>query len=206
MTAQLDDYIIIDSKEFNVSKTSHGLIFNPKKAFGVEGMMSHTGCWRGYQAIYAIRDTQLIVQTLKINIEHAEYIDGRYVDKPIPIIEGVKSVPSPYEFGFRNIYEGIDYQVFYSGGVIAHDDYLGAFGVRFYPFPLSDYGVIIELIFEDGKLVHFNDHTAAVAQFRKRFPPLEEGGRAPTEEEARKFNEKTFAFEYKCHIPFGLEL
>ena len=205
MTAQIDDHIIIGGKDYRITKTSHGLIFNPKKAFGIEGTMRHTGCWRGYQAIYTIMDNRLVVQTLKINLS-GDIIDGEYVKEKSPVIEGVTSVPSPHGFyGFSDIYKGIDYPIFYSGGVIGLDDYFD-FDVRFYPFPLSDYRVIVELIFEDGKLVHLYDHTDVVAEFRKRFPLEEKGGRGPTEEEAREFNEKTFSFEYECHIPFGLEL
>lgn len=118
LTAQIPDLFRYQGQDFSIAGISEGELFNPD-SLDLKPVGVCTACWRGYQAIYAIAESRLVLQELNINLADDR---GFHVDELGPPINGVMPFEPPGKHKlFRNAYKELLYQLPYTGGVLIAD-------------------------------------------------------------------------------------
>jgi len=137
MSAQADDKLLWDGKEYIcVGIEIWDDVFNPTD-FGFKPGYVDTGCWSGYYLKLAIENNQLYFEELTIHDE-----DGNYPD-----VNGVAGVDDGTGYHrYKSIHKSLDY----SNKLIIASDYILPHGVTVLPMHLKDIQV---LSFSNGKLI-----------------------------------------------------
>jgi hypothetical protein len=175
MTAQINDVFCYRDSAFDVSAISDGEIFDIS-LLGLMPMATCTACWRGYQAIFAVADSHLVLDGLNINFMPT----SGDPDQLGPVINGVAPNPPDRETQlFDNYYESLNYHLEYSGGVLLAQNFIDDLYEHMGFHPPWKYEAVIELIFEHGILKQEADR------------------QMPTSEQIRRFVERSFDRRYR---------
>jgi hypothetical protein len=152
MTAQIDDTFRYRETEYSVAGISEGELFDIS-ILGMTPSMASTACWRGYQAVFAVVQSRLVLDTLHVNLLRSGEGKNRYERVPGPLINGITPTPPRKEFDFfNNHYEGLNYQLKYSGGLLLANEFIESLYVHMGFHPAWKYETVIELIFDAGIL------------------------------------------------------
>jgi hypothetical protein len=196
MTAQFDDLFLYGEVEYSVSGISGGEVFDPF-ALGLNPVGSCTACWRGYQALFTITDSRLVLDTIHVNL----FEEGEgYVRHEGPAINGIwPKGPVGKNDLFNNHYMGINFPLEYTGGLLLANGFIEDLYVHMGFHPAWKYENVIELIFEKGALKAEFDRTKLMARVRKTV--LKSGrkkgrGQSLSREEIARFVDQAFDRTY----------
>lgn len=67
MTAQVEDLFRYRGLHYAESRISEGERFKPERR-GLEPVPASTACYRGYRAVFALASSQLVLDTLDVNL------------------------------------------------------------------------------------------------------------------------------------------
>lgn len=198
MTAQIDDMFRYRKREYAVAGISEGELFDPS-LLGVKPAGAGTACWRGYQAVFALSGSRLVLDTLHVVLLKPG--EG-YEPEEGPLINGVKPGEPQGEYydWFNNYYEGLNYHLEYTGGLLLADGFIKELYVHMGFHPAWKYERVVELIFDAGILKEEFDRSERMAEIRQRFlePRAEDDShRRPTEDEILRFVERAFDRSYR---------
>ena len=196
MTAQIHDIFRIRDTEYSLAGISEGKLFDPAD-LELNPVMTVTACWRGYQAVFAVSDSRLVLDTLHVNLfEEGE----RCERKAGHAINGIKPTAPEGEYDFfNNHYEGLNYPLEYTGGLLLADGFIHDLYVHMGFHPAWKYEHVIELVFEKGVLTDEFDRSERMAELRRMIAESRVDrvqNRKPTDEEIRKFIEGAFDRTY----------
>jgi hypothetical protein len=196
MTAQINDTFRYRNGEYAVAGISEGELFDPS-LLGLKPAGTCTACWRGYQAIFALSGSRLVLDVLHVNLLKP---GQGYEREEGPIINDVNPCVEQGEFDlFNNHYEGLSYHLEYTGGLLLADGFIKDLYVHMGFHPAWKYETVFELIFDAGILKEEFDRSEQVAAIRQRFLELQaenESNRRPTNNEIRRFVERAFDRSY----------
>lgn len=192
MTAQMNDMFRYGNATHSISGISEGELFSPQTLeMHPQGRCS--ACWRGYLATYAVVDRRLVVADLSINLALDDDAVG-------PTINGVTPTRDTREsIIFDCIYVDLNYHVEYTGGVLLTKGFIQELYVHMGFHPAWKYKQVLELVFENGRLVQEFDRSAAMAEVRRRILDSNaeaESPSSPTNREIRDFVERAFDLRY----------
>ncbi|MAT97925.1 MAG: hypothetical protein CL608_12335 [Anaerolineaceae bacterium] len=205
MTAQINDIFLYKEKEYAVAGISEGNLFDPAM-LNLEPRAASTNCWRGYQAIFAVSESQLLLANLRINLFEGFQDYQRKQGPPINDCAPAASSTKNDEFIerlFNNHYEGINYPLDYSGGLLIADGFLSELYVHMGFHPAWKYTEVIEIIFENGVLEKITDRSQKMQEIRSKFAEFRSKERPsgkfemPSEGQIREFVERAFDRSYK---------
>jgi hypothetical protein len=196
MTAQINDIFRYEGTAYAVAGISEGELFNPA-TFGMRPAMASTACWRGYQAVFALRDAELVLADLHVNL--LQEGEG-FRRKAGPAINGVPptDIEEKSHF-FNNHYEGLNLPLDYSGGLLLADGFIRELYVHMGFHPAWKYERVIELVFANGRLSNEFDRSAKMAEIRQLFRATreaEEAGETQSLEEIHAFVARAFDRSY----------
>jgi hypothetical protein len=197
MTAQINDTFRYRGREYAVAGISEGELFDPA-LLDLKPAGACSACWRGYQAVFALAGSRLVLDALHVNLlkpgEGFEREEG-------PLINGVKpGGPRRKHDWFNNRYEGLDYHLEHTGGLLLADGFIRELYVHMGFHPAWKYERVVELIFEGGALRREYDRSERMAEIRQRFAEAHaegQSGRPPTQEEIARFIERAFDRSYR---------
>jgi len=196
MTAQINDVFRYRQGEYSVAGISEGALFDPA-VLGMKPAMAGTACWRGYMAIFAVSNGRLILDALRVNL----FEEGEgYPRKEGPVINCVKPTAPKSKGFFNNLYEGLEYELQYSGGLLLGKGFIRDLYVHMGFHPAWKYEAVIELIFDNGVMVKENDCSERAAEIRRTFMESrdkEEPEGIPDQELIEKFVESAFDRSYE---------
>jgi len=198
MTAQIDDRFRYREREYSVAGISEGELFAPSH-LGLEPTGTCSACWRGYQAVFALDGSRLVLDELHVNLLKP---GKRYKREEGPVINGVK--PSGWRGEhdwFSNHYEGLHYPLGYTGGLLLADGFIEELYVHMGFHPAWKYERVVELTFDAGILKDELDRSERMAEIREKLHELRaesHSERIPTEDEILRFVER--AFDRSYHI------
>lgn len=163
MTAQISDLFRYNDSDFSACEMSHGDLFTPS-TFGMTPIATCTACWRGYQAVFAILQSRLVLDSLHVSLLDEEkensLIEG-------PTIHGVKpTLRKEADDWFNNEYDGLNYQLHYTGGVLIGDVFIDDLYEHMGFHPAWKYRIVHELVFADGILQQAFDRSELMAELR----------------------------------------
>jgi hypothetical protein len=198
MTAQIDDVFQYREKEYSLAGISEGELFDIS-ILGLKPSMASTACWRGYQAVFALAQSRLVLDTLHVNLIRQAGKD-QYQREDGPVINGIRPSPPKQEHDhFNNHYEKLDYHLEYTGGLLLANGFIWDLYVHMGFHPAWKYKTVIELIFEGGVLRNEHDRSKKMAEIRDMVVARQkqkDSGDMPTDEEIMRFVERAFDRSY----------
>jgi hypothetical protein len=197
MTAQINDTFHYRECEYAIAGISEGELFDPS-VLDLKPTGTCTARWRGYQAVFALSNSRLILDALHINLLKP----GKdYEREEGPTINGVKPTgPRREHDWFNNHYAGLQYHLEYTGGLLLADGFIRELYVHMGFHPAWKYEGVVELIFEAGILKREFDRSEQMAEIRQKFLEQVEGNdsdRMPTKDEIAQFVERAFDRSYR---------
>ncbi len=197
MTAQINDTFRYQDREYAIAGISEGELFDPS-LLDLKPAGTCSACWRGYQAVFALSDTRLVLDALHVNLLKPE--EG-FLRAEGPTINGVKPrEPKDEHDWFNNNYEGLNYHLEYTGGLLLADGFIRELYVHMGFHPAWKYENVIELIFDSGILKQEFDRSERMAEIRQRFVELRKKDRSEgtlSEDGIKRFIEKAFDRSYR---------
>jgi hypothetical protein len=166
MTAQLSDLFVYQDRKYDLAGISEGEIFTPE-SLGLHPIGHCTNCYRGYQAVFAVQDSRLVLKTLLASLYAAD--PNQYEPLVGPAINGVQPVPDKKDGQFNNVYKDICHPIPYSGGVLIARSFINELYEHMGFHPPWKYRTVWELLFEDGLLTKAADRSKLMAEARQRF-------------------------------------
>ena len=185
MSAQINDLIIYEGKTYRLAGIAADdplvELFEPEH-YGIQAFSRSTGCWRGFRAIYGLRENRLVLEELGINCDNPEFgaeiermrqsdLRGaaksrqrkqHYVKLQIiknsacgPAIHGVYPVPPVrrHDSGaFSDHYYDVGLPMAFSGSLLICDGFILELFTHMGFHPAWKYVEVKELHFRDGVL------------------------------------------------------
>ncbi len=197
MTAQIPDTILMDEKGFSIVGVNGRELFTPQSV-GITPVASMSACWRGYVCKYKVMDRKLILDGLLLSFGFDDMSgkDRKFVPQISPTINGVS--PTSKHPTFSNIYEGLNLEIQFTGGILAGDGFIQSLYVHMGFHPAWKYQNVFELIFDNGEVQETRDVSKQVEHIRNTVNklPLEPDILKLTEKEVESWIEKTFRLDY----------
>jgi hypothetical protein len=186
MTAQVNDSFRYRDTEYTLAGISEGELFDIS-AFGLELDRFCSACYRGYVALFAVTQNRLVLDALRVRLKNSG---------EVPVINGVK----PFlEYG-KPHYEGLDYRLEYSGGVLLANGFIDSLYVHMGFHSAWKFETVIELIFDAGILKKEIDRSNRMAEIREmvvNFRNESDATRAPVKTSITRFVERAFDRTYR---------
>lgn len=165
MTAQMSDRFIYRQTDYELAGINGDGLFDPAQ-HGLNPIATCTSCWRGFHCKYEIRDSQLLLRTLRITHGVRERDSERIADAPA--LSGRRPVRATEEFPiFRSIYEDVDLLVPFTGGLLLARGFIEALYVHMGFHPAWKFREVHELLFDRGRLTQATDRSAEMAKLRE---------------------------------------
>jgi hypothetical protein len=200
MTAQINDTFRYRNAEYSLAGISEGELFDIS-ILDLKPAMASTACWRGYQAVFTVAQSRLVLDALHVNLLREGQGKERFQREEGPVINGVTPSPSHKEYDFfNNHYQGLNYHLEYSGGLLLADGFIQSLYVHMGFHPAWKYETVIELIFDAGILKQEFDRSARMAEIREmllRSRNEDVSSEMPTREEIERFVERAFDRSYR---------
>jgi hypothetical protein len=183
-----------------VAGISEGELFEPS-LLNLNPAGTCSACWRGYQAVFAVLESRLVLDTLHVNLINR--VEGKpgYARVEGPVINGI--VPDPPTKGldfFNNHYVGLKYHLEYSGGLLLADGFIESLYVHMGFHPAWKYETVIEMVFDAGLLKHAFDRSERMAEIRqmiKESQRKESSTDMPSQAEIKRFVKAAFDRSYR---------
>lgn len=156
MTAQQEDFVTWNGKNYIIAGISKGEIYTPVQ-HGIAPVQNYSGCWRGYYAVYVIEDNQLKLSDLWVDVDK-ETVDSA------PLLNGIK--PSSGNILFNLHYSKLNYALRYTGGLILVDELAQGYVDRSGFQPPWKFETAYELYLENGELTSFMNRSSDMKVFR----------------------------------------
>jgi hypothetical protein len=183
--------------DYAVAGISEGELFEPS-LLDLKPAGTCTACWRGYQAVFALADARLVLDTLHVNLLAESQGFGRQEG---PVINGVKPTGPNRRFDwFNNHYLGLAYHLEYTGGLLLADGFIAELYVHMGFHPAWKYQRVVELIFDAGVLKGAFDRSERMAEIRALLAesrPKADAGKMPSNDEITRFVERAFDRRYR---------
>ena len=165
MTAQISDIFKYQNEDYSVVAVSKVIPFKPEN-FGLEPQMSSTACWRGYWCEYNIINDKFLLNKLYFHNMEGNYppFNGvevspqEFVDSVVYNLNDKKSriEKSPAHSGHR-LYKNVNLLIPYTGKIMLGKGFLSEYCIHMGFQRGWAYEKLIELSFENGKLVDYKD-------------------------------------------------
>ncbi|BCJ95122.1 hypothetical protein acsn021_26910 [Anaerocolumna cellulosilytica] len=150
----MNDNLLIEDKLYQILKCEDRDIINPE-VFGISPTWKNDKNFE-YSNLLIIKDFQLFLKNLEVTS-----------DRGFPEISGRNPVTIKLENNRETVlYEDIMYPVIFTGAVVIAAEILKTYDIQG-ELPCFSYNHVIELIFQDGKLVTTIDHSKAMVRIRK---------------------------------------
>lgn len=189
MTAQFDDLFRYQNKEFAVAGISESELFQPAD-FGLHPIPASTACWRGYVAVFTVFEGRLVLDTLSVNLKEGQ----------APTINGaMPEIPTDGFKLFNNVYRNLNYRLHYTGGLLLGHNFIRQLYVHMGFHPAWKYKTVVELFFENGRLIAEFDRSERAVEIRREAQEAskDKPDRMPTKKEISDFVERSFDRTYK---------
>jgi len=197
LTGQINDKFNYKGEEYNISGVSTGYLFRPAD-FNLQPFSTMSACWNGYQVYYNIVDKHLVVETMLINLKDEEkIIKGK---KPLKLGKpdfNTTGFEANHNF-FKLLYKDLNLKIPFSGRLLITKDFIEEMYVHMgFQNPMS-YKTVLELTFNNGKLVKFTDNSKDMERRRNEGADYGALPRSADKEDAvGKWVEEKFSLDYE---------
>ncbi len=171
MTAQMNDIMMYDDREYSISAIkSKNALFNIEK-LGLRPVAASTACWRGYIAKLGLDgDNRLLLTDLVVNIEDEEApaINGIMPDRITIDHNRLKDYDFSIIAGGNTVYNSVDLPLPFTSSMIICDGFIQELYVHMGFHDPYKYEKVIELIFDKGLMSKAEDRSAEAKKQREK--------------------------------------
>ncbi|MCI0711101.1 MAG: hypothetical protein L0154_13170 [Chloroflexi bacterium] len=187
MTAQITDTVFYqNSKHEIVGIKGKGLI-DPTN-FGLNPIMIHTACYRGYYLEYSVLNDKLLLTRMNVKDSNETY----------PPISGVEPSLLYYESHdgekrerSERCYEGLRVPVPFSGGLLIARDFIREMYVHMGFQKPTSFRAVHELLVDNGNITRMIDHSESVSKLRRKMQ-----GQSPEPDDLMGWINDMFSLDY----------
>lgn len=201
MTAQISDRIVFEANTLWIAAICGGALFDPE-SIGIKPVPTNTACWRGFHCVYSVEESRLWLSKFTIGIHQSDVRLGRVspfgkTPKPstrLGYIRAEKPIGiHPIDYDVDDIHEPIEF----SGGILAGADFIQELYVHMGFHPAYKFNHVLELIFEDGKLLQSHDRSEQARLIREELKNARAADRPADQiEDIERFIETSFSLDY----------
>ena len=142
--------------------------FDPR-VFGVYPTSVSSACWRGYQAVFTVFRTQLILTSFHASFYKKPKNSGsKYRSLRLPKINGVSPRRRVKDCSFNNNYSGLNYPINYTGGLLIGQGFIQRLHGLIAFHSAWKFKTVFELIFENGTLISETDRSRFMVDYRRQ--------------------------------------
>lgn len=186
---------------FSVAAICGGTLFDPG-SIGIKPEPTNTACWRGFHCVYSVEEDRLWLSRLTIGIKQSDVKLGRVeifgkIPEPSSGLGRIRHDDAigshPIDYDVKDIREPIGF----SGGILAGTDFIKELYTHMGFHPAYKFNHVVELIFEDGKLLHQQDRSDKARSIRERLYEKQTENRQddPTDK-IEQFIKESFSLDY----------
>ena len=135
-------------------------LFDPH-ALGVHPRSLSTACWRGFHCLYEVTDAAIGLRELAIGLDAGDAAKAERGELP-----GLAGAVPEKDQRSGHVYKSLAVKVPFTGGILLADGFIQNLYVHMGFHPAWKYREVHELLFEDGRLLHAQDRSAAMASLR----------------------------------------
>jgi hypothetical protein len=154
MTAQISDSFIYKGEEYSLIGIEGEGLAKPQD-FGMKPVAIHTACWRGYHSTYKITDDGIFLKEMTLSENKGNY---KPINDVTPIIEEHQAT-----------YQNIDLPVSFTGKIRLAKDFIWDLYIHQGFQKPSAFKTVIDLKFEDGRLIETKNRSKEVEEIRGSF-------------------------------------
>lgn len=201
MTAQIPDRIVFEGSTLSITAICGGALFDPE-SIGIKPVPTNTACWRGFHCVYSVEEDRIWLSKLTIGIRQSDVKLGKVLifgKIPEPssgreLIRHEKEIGIyPIDYDVDNIREHIKF----SGGILAGTDFIQELYVHMGFHPAYKFNHVVELIFQDGKLLHSHDRSDQARLIREGLHDMRAADHPADQiESIERFIEASFSLDY----------
>lgn len=206
MTAQIGDTIVHQGCEYELAGVNGDGLFDPKQV-DLEVVMLSTACYDGFYCTYTIADEALLLTRLTVGFDENDQLLAENGEGPISWgrlpqrdkYEAVDMMTLKSEMHWGDwYYAGFRHPIAFTGGLLIGAEFIREMYVPMGYHPAYKYRKVLELIFDEGRLVSQDDKSDEMADFRRQ---LSDRPLSPTDSEngeaIRARIEQLFSRDYK---------
>lgn len=160
MTAQITDTFMIDGEEFELIGFDGDELLDPTE-YGLEPVMIHTACYRGFYCVYEVAAEKLILRRLTVRC-----------DTGYPTIDGVEPIVEAY----CAVYSDLSIPARFTGRLRLargfHEECYVHMGFQ----DASGFDTVIDLRFDDGRLIEARNRSLELGYHARGRPAHEAEG------------------------------
>lgn len=155
MTAQIGDRFTFKGEDYSIVSISKSINFSPYE-YGLKPFGCCTACWAGYWCHYDISKDGIVLRNLYINSESG-----------YPKINDVDVSDTEY-IGHR-VYQNLNLPMNYTGKILVGNNFINKYYIHMGYQRAWAYETLVELVFENGKLVEEIDQSEVAKKLRESF-------------------------------------
>lgn len=161
MTAQVPDKFIYQGTEYALIGIKGGNLFSPEQ-YGMEPVMIHTACYRGFYVTYELTQESLYLRELTLREKSGNYLP----------IDGIMPVKEEYQASYHHL----NVVVPFTGKIRLAKDFIKELYIHMgYPKPTA-FKTVLDATLVDGLLVDINDRSKEMKEKRGGFKKYYENG------------------------------
>ena len=161
MTAQIEDDVLYKGEHYSLIGISGDELFSPEQ-YGMKPEMIHTACYRGFYATYKITNKGITLNKLTLNEKDRNYTP----------INGIEAEQNGEETNYHNV----NLQIPFTGAIRIARGFIEDYYVHMGFQKPSAFKTVIDLRFEEGKLVKSKDRSKEFEAKRGAFKENYEKG------------------------------
>ena len=163
MASQISDKFQFKGVEYAIAGISREPLFEPS-ILGLTPTGMCSLCWRGYQGMFSLSDSNVVLKKLHINLLDR---GQDFASLTGPAIDNVSPAGPDSEWDiFNNHYVGVDYRLDYTGGLLLADEFIDDLSFHIGFDPAWKYKRVLELVFVNGVLQEEFDRSEQISNVR----------------------------------------
>lgn len=162
MTAQVPESVRIGGTTYDLCGVRGEGLFDPE-SHGIETAPPHSACWRGFVCGYAIIDGHLVLDELELWSEPNRWLHNR---AQLKRLFGDRLELDDQHPGIEA--SGLSYPVLFTGGLLLGGEFFQELYVHMGFHPAYKYKDVLELTFENGRLLSRSDRSMEMEEIRLR--------------------------------------
>jgi len=176
MTAQITDTFIFKDEIYSLIGITGDKLIHPSQ-FGMEPVILHTACYKGFYSTYELTDSSMILRKMTLRERQNNY----------RVIEGNKPIIKDY----IATYYDLNIVVLFTGKIRLAKDFVEKLYVHMGYQKATAFETVVDISLENGKVLAINDRSEEVAEKRGQFKNYYES------EYSKKVIEDAFSLDFK---------
>ncbi|HUL30393.1 MAG TPA: hypothetical protein VLZ03_08045 [Thermodesulfobacteriota bacterium] len=164
MTGQIHDRFFFKGDEYSLIGMKGGNLASPEQ-FGMEPVMLHTACYRGFFAKYELTGEGLYLRSLTLREKNENYLP----------IEGI----NPIKQAYQATYDGLNVAIRFSGKLRFAKDFVEGLYIHMGFQKATAFKTVLDITLKDGRVVEIKDRSQEIEQKRGAFKKYYESGKMP---------------------------